>query len=87
MWLAPILAVILALLIAAAISSLTPQSENKFTLSTPSPNAFSTPAPQAAPSVANPYFLPMLLSAVFIAIGLVGIAVWFLFFREKHLRD
>jgi heme/copper-type cytochrome/quinol oxidase subunit 2 len=84
MWLAPLLAVILALLIAGAIVALTPQSENKYDLSTP--NTLGTPSPQAAASVADLYFLPM-TAMFFISMVLVGIAVWFLFFREKRLRD
>jgi hypothetical protein len=88
MLLAPVLAIVLALSLAGALSVF-PQSqpEGAHITSNPAPTPQPThpPQPQAAASVADLYFLPALILSVF-AIVIVAIAVGLLFFREKNLK-
>lgn len=85
MLLAPVLAVVLALLLAGAISQLLPQGQEIQSNSTPAPTWPPAPQPQAAASAADLFFLPALIICVF-AIVIVAIAVGLLFFREKNLK-
>jgi len=88
MLLAPLLAVVLALLLAGSIS-IFPQNqpEAAHVNFTPAPTPPSTvpPRPQAAASAADFFFIPALTLCV-IAIVIVAIAVGLLFFREKNLK-
>lgn len=81
MLLAPVLAVMLTLLLAGAISQLPLNQTSTTSPITLSPSG----APQAAPSMTYAYFLPLTIMFVF-AIVIVGIAVALLFFREKNLN-
>lgn len=96
--LAPVLAVLFALMLAGAISVILPQNQqqNSFSAdglnsgqlnSTPLPST-AVPAPTAEPqpaaSMASLYYFPTFLMFVAAAV-IVGIAVVLLFFREKNL--
>lgn len=74
--LAPILAILLVLLIASAISSLTPPTN----LSNPNPTSMYTPAP--AQSAVDLSISPFFFVALAIIVGLIAVL---LFFREKGL--
>ena len=88
MLLAPVLAVVLALLLAGALSVF-PQSQPEGAHITsnpaPTPPSHRPPQPQAAASSADLFFVPALIICVF-AIVIVAIAVGLLFFREKNLK-
>jgi H+/Cl- antiporter ClcA len=74
--LAPILAIVLVLLIAGAISSLTPPTH----LSNPNPTSNYSPAP--AQSAVDSSISPFFFIALAIIVGLIAVL---LFFREKGL--
>lgn len=86
MVLAPVLAIVLALLVAGAINSFAfPAGNDTYLQSTPEPSigaTLATPAPQAAASVAD------VVSPFFFIAGavIVGLLVVLLFFREKGLN-
>jgi hypothetical protein len=88
MLLAPVLAIVLALSLAGALS-IFPQNqpEAAHINFTPAPTSPSTvpPRPQAMASSADLFFVPLLAMCVF-AIVIVAIAVGLLFFREKNLK-
>ncbi|MCL5877881.1 MAG: hypothetical protein M1540_08735 [Candidatus Bathyarchaeota archaeon] len=92
LFMAPVLAVTLAFLLAGAIIVIIPQDPiNSFSLTsedTKSPSSTPTPMPTSAPqaaSVADLHSLPLFVTFVVAAV-IVGIAAVLLFFREKPLN-
>ncbi len=81
--LAPVLAIILALLIAGAVSPLWPR--NQPDSNQVSPTGATVPPTAALASAADIYFLPLTILFI-VAIGIVGLAVVLLFFREKNVH-
>jgi hypothetical protein len=79
--LAPVLALVLALLLAGAVSMWPhdPQSANPQSTPAPTPYGY-TPMPVQAPSAADLYFLPTMLLFPFIIIIL---AIFLLYFRKE----
>jgi hypothetical protein len=82
MLLAPVLALVLALLIAGAVSFWPhePQSDIPKTTPTPTPYGY-TPVPAQAPSAADLYFLPTMV--IFPLLFVVIIAVVLVYFRKE----
>lgn len=74
--LAPVLATVLVLLLAGAISSITPLTNSP----NPNPTSMYTPAP--AQSIADSSILPYFFIGLAIIVGLIAVL---LFFREKDL--
>lgn len=89
MLLAPVLAVVLALLLAGALSIFPqnqPEPQAAHINFTPAPTPPSTVPPQPMPaSVGDSFFLQASVICVF-AIVIVALAVGLLFFREKNLK-
>jgi hypothetical protein len=85
MLMAPVLAVVMALLIAGAVTMFLPlnQTDDSNSLSvTGLGQPQLTVAPQAAASAADLYTLPALIM-IFVAAVIVGLAVVLLFFRKE----
>jgi hypothetical protein len=82
--LAPVLALVLALLIAGAVSFWPhdPATNNPQPTPTPTPHGYTPiPMPTAAPSAADIYFLPTMI--IFPLIIVVVIVVILVFFRKE----
>jgi hypothetical protein len=86
MLMAPFLAVVMALLIAGAVTMFLPLSQpddSTATLTSAGINGLHpTAAPQAAASMADLYFLPSILAIIVVGI-VVAVAVVLLFFRRE----
>lgn len=86
MLMAPFLAIVMALVIAGAVATFLPlsqpdESTNVYTTSGIG-GLQATAVPQAAPSMANLYFLPSIVLLIVVGI-VVGLAVVLLFFRRE----